>query len=321
MAYKVAILRGGPSSEYEVSLRTGKAVFNALAEAHKVIDIIIDQTGRWYKDGIEVQPATVLRGVDVVFNAMHGEYGEDGKVQQILESINARFTGPGSLAAALAMHKVRAKEVYQAHGIKTPHFCVATKTEDIEIQARDVIKQLSLPVIVKPIDKGSSVGIGLAHSFHELIEAFDALYRYTDTILVEEYISGKEATVGVIEQFRNQEIYPLLPTEIITPTHKAFFDYECKYDGSTRYVCPGTFTRTESEAMQKAAITAHRALGLRHYSRTDFMVHPKRGVFILETNALPGLTNESLLPKSLAPIGSSYKAFLEHVLKLAFEQK
>lgn len=321
MAYKIAILRGGPSSEYEVSLKTGKTVYSLLAPEHTIIDIIVDQQGRWYKDGIEIQPAVALRGVDVVFNAMHGEYGEDGKVQQLLESMNTRFTGPTSFAAILSMHKVRAKEVYQAHGIKTPRFCVATKTEDVATQAQDIIKQLALPVIVKPIDKGSSVGIGIAYSFHELLEGLTALYAYTDTILVEEYIVGKEAAVGVIEQFRNQEVYPLLPTEIITPAHKTFFDYECKETGQAQFICPGTFTRSESEHMQKAAVTAHRALGLRHYSRTDFIVHPKRGIFILETNALPGLAPDAVFPQSLPPIGSSQKAFLEHVIKLAIDKK
>jgi D-alanine-D-alanine ligase len=320
MAYKVAVLRGGPSSEYDVSLKTGKAVVQALCDTHNVCDIIIDQTGRWYKDGLEVKPATVLRDMDVVFNAMHGEYGEDGKVQQLLESINAKFTGPKAFGAALAMHKAKAKEVYKAHGLKTPLWFVATKTDETELQARDIIKQMPLPVIVKPVDRGSSVGITIARSYHDLVDTLNELYQVSDALLVEEFISGKEGTVGVIEHFRNQEVYPLLPIEIIPPPHKDFFDYECKYDGSTREICPGTFSRAESEAMQRAAITAHRALGLRHYSRTDFMVHPKRGIYVLETNALPGLTNESLLPKALEPIGSSYKAFLEHVIDLAMKK-
>jgi len=321
MAYKVAVLRGGPSSEYDVSLKTGKAVIAALCDSHHVCDITIDQDGRWYKDGIEVKPASVLRDMDVVFNAMHGEYGEDGKVQQLLESINAKFTGPTAFGAALSMHKAKAKEVYKQHGLKTPLWLIATKPDNVELQARDIIKQMPLPVIVKLVDKGSSVGIAIANSYHELVDILNELYTHDDTLLVEEFIKGKEGTVGVIEKFRNQEVYPLLPIEIIPPAHKDFFDYECKYDGSTREICPGTFTRSESEEMQRAAIAAHRALGLRHYSRTDFIVHPKRGVYVLETNALPGLTGESLLPKALEPIGSNYKAFLEHILDLASKQK
>lgn len=321
MGYKIAVLRGGPSSEYEVSLKTGKAVLEALCDTHHVCDITIDQEGRWFKDGIEVKPAIVLRDVDVVFNAMHGEYGEDGKVQQLLESINARFTGPRAFGAALAMHKAKAKEVYKAHGLKTPLWFVAVKTPDTELQARDILKQMPLPVILKPVDRGSSVGITIANSFHALVDGLNALYQYVDSVLVEEYIRGKEGTVGVIEQFRNQELYPLLPIEIIPPAHKPFFDYECKYDGSTRKICPGTFTRNESEEMQRAAVAAHRALGLRHYSRTDFIVHPRRGVYIIETNALPGLTGESLLPAALAPVGATYRAFLEHIITLAQEGK
>jgi len=320
MSYKVAVLRGGPSSEYDVSLKTGKAVVQALCESHNVCDIVIDQEGKWYKDGLEVKPATVLRGMDVVFNAMHGEYGEDGQVQQLLESINATFTGPNAFGAALAMNKAKTKEVYKAHGLKTPLWFVATKTSETELQACDIVKQMPLPVIVKPVGSGSSIGISIARSYHDLVDALNELYLVSETLLVEEFITGKEGTVGVIEHFRNQEVYPLLPIEIIPPAHKEFFDYECKYDGSTREICPGTFSRTESETMQRAAIAAHRALGLRHYSRTDFMVHPKRGVYVLETNALPGLTSESSLPKALEPIGSSYKAFLEHVIDLAMKK-
>lgn len=321
MIHRIAVLRGGPSSEYDISLKTGRAVINALKDQHKVTDITIDKSGRWYKGGIEFSPVVALRDIDVVFNAMHGEYGEDGKVQQILQSINKPFTGPKILGAALAMHKGRAKEIFKEHGLKTPKYFVIKRNDDVEKTAFEIFRSMQMPVIVKPLDRGSSVGISIARDFESLVDTITSLFVYTDKLMIEEYITGKEGTVGVVEKFRDQDVYALLPIEIITPAHKDFFDYECKYDGSTQKLCPGSFSREESLAMQEAAIKAHKALGLRHYSRTDFIVHPKRGIFVLETNALPGLTSESLLPRALEPIGSSYQEFLNHVINIAIDER
>jgi len=321
MKYNIAVLRGGPSSEYDVSLKTGRAVIEALKEKHRITDVTIDTAGNWYVGGVQMTPAKALQNCDVVFNAMHGEYGEDGKVQQFLDKMKIPYTGPGTLAAALSMHKAKTKEVYKQQGLRTPQAFVATKVDDVVEQAHDIFRTMPMPVILKPIDRGSSVGITIAHTFDNLLQSLVALYEHVGTVLVEEYIQGKEGTVGVVEGFRDHDIYPLLPIEIIPPAHKEFFDYECKYDGSTEEICPGNFTAAEKEAMQEAAIRAHRALGLRHYSRTDFMVHPKRGVFVIETNALPGLTEASLLPKSFEPVGTTYADFLEHVITTALENK
>lgn len=320
MKYNIAVLRGGPSSEYDVSLRTGKAVIEALKVKHRVTDVTIDTSGVWHVNGVAVDPVKALQNIDVVFNAMHGEYGEDGKVQQFLEKMQIPYTGSGSLASALAMHKGRTKEVYRREGLRTPQAFVATKVDDVATQARDIFHALTLPVILKPINKGSSVGISVAHSYETLVQSLIALYEHVDTILVEEYIQGKEATVGVIEKFRDQAHYPLIPVEIQLPKEKLFFDHECKYTDGTQKMCPGSFTKEESRLLQEAAVKAHKALGLRHYSRTDFIVHPRRGVYVIETNALPGLTPTSLLPHALEAIGSSYEEFLDHVITITLHK-
>lgn len=319
--YHVAVVRGGPSSEYDVSLKTGRAVRDALREACLVRDIVIDKKGAWYVDGLEKTPAEALKNIDVVFNAMHGEYGEDGKFQTILQSMNIPFTGPYAFSASVAMNKARTKDIYKQHGIKTPLHKMVTRQDKIHEVALDIFRSFAMPVVLKPASLGSSVGVSIARDFESLESTLKSLFEYSDGILVEEYIKGKEATVGVIDKFRNEDHYAMLPIEIRPPAHKDFFDYECKYDGSTEELCPGNFSKKESGELQDLARKAHRALGMRHYSRTDFIIHPSRGIYALETNALPGLTEESLFPKGLEPIGATYEEFLRHVIELAKRDK
>jgi D-alanine--D-alanine ligase len=321
MKYKVAVLRGGPSSEYEISLKTGKSVVENLRNRHQVLDVVIDMHGDWYHNGILVSPAQVLSNVDVVFNAMHGEYGEDGKVQQILEQINVPFTGPKALSAMQTIRKDHARKVFDDLGLKTPIAAIVEKTYDIEKVAYEVFRKMPMPLILKPLDKGSSLGVTIVKDFRSFVDALSALFVHTDKVLVEEYIKGKEATVGVIEGFRDQELYPLFPTEIVLPEGKDIFDYDAKMNSQIKNVCPGCFSKQENEMLQRAAIAAHRGLGLRHYSRSDFIVHPKRCVFILETNALPALGESALICKSLDACGAKFDDFLDHVLALATSKK
>lgn len=314
---RISILRGGPSSEHTVSMQTGKAVLDALAEDNHVSDIYIDKDGNWFAHGEIKDPASAVRTTDVVFNALHGEYGEDGEVQKILESLHIPYTGPRPSGARLSMDKAQTKRRYAECGIQTPRAKILQNIGDVEHMTVEVFRTMNLPLILKPIDRGSSVGIQVARSFQSLFEALTELFSEYDVILLEEYIEGKEGTVGVIDGFRGQEIYPLLPIEIRPVSGREFFDYHAKYDGSTEEICPGNFSEDEKRLMQTHAIEAHKALGLRHYSRTDFIIHPKRGIFALETNSLPGLTQESLMPKALDAAGSSYKEFLEHIIERA----
>jgi len=319
MSKKVLIIRGGPSSEYDVSLKTGKAIIDALTEHYTITDCIIDKNGDWYVKGFKSEPQVLVRGHDVVFNAMHGEYGEDGQVQRLLENLGAKFTGPKSLGASLSMNKFMAKKIFSDFGIKTPLHKLINRTDNdgnIEQIAISIFRSMPMPVIIKPVDRGSSVGLTIARDYASLVNSLISLFVSYDRLLVEEYIPGKEATVGVIEEFRNQKHYALLPIEIKTGAND-LFDYNAKYSGATEEICPGNFSDDEKKLLQEMAVKAHQALGLRHYSRSDFIIHPKRGIYILETNSLPGLTNESLLPKSLKAIGSDYVQFLKHIIDLA----
>jgi D-alanine-D-alanine ligase len=326
---RVGVLRGGMSSEYDVSLRTGDSVLRHLPE-HKYIpvDILITKDGTWHIDGRPAYMTKIARRVDVVFNALHGKYGEDGQVARLLENLGILFTGSGALSSAIGMNKALSKDIFRNYGLKTAaHVVISARrvreeTEDdtaLQYLVFEILGTVPLPLVAKPVSGGSSVSTFIIGDAKELIGAIGKLAGINQDILFEEFIAGKEATCGVIDFFRGQDIYSLLPVEIRPPAHKAFFDFETKYDGTSEEICPGNFSRKENETIQNMAILAHKALRLRHYSRSDFIIG-KDGIYILETNTLPGLTAESLFPKSLGAVGSTLPEFLDHVVELAMKK-
>lgn len=318
---KVGVLRGGPSSEYEVSLKTGKSVIDNLAGRYEVLDIYIDKEGIWHYLGTPISPEKLFKKVDVIFNALHGAYGEDGTVQKLLDTFGIPYTGSTALASAVGMNKVLSKKIYVNNEIRTPLHRTISKKDNVSEEVSKLFKTFPMPVVVKPVSGGSSVGTAIARTLANLEVAVNDALKYSDTALIEEFIPGKEATCGVVDNFRNETVYALLPVEIRKPEACAFFDYNAKYSGQSQEICPGNFTEVEKRMVQQMAQEAHKSLGLRHYSRSDFIIHPKRGVYILETNTLPGLTGESLMPKSLAAIGCSLPDFLDHLIKLALYEK
>jgi len=331
---KVGVIRGGVSGEYEVSLKTGSNVLSHLRDSelnkiYKPIDILIDKDGVWHINGKPVMIGDVFHSVDVIFNALHGDFGEDGKVQQMLDQWNIPYTGSGAFASALAYNKVLAKNQFTQLGIKTPNYLIVSQNTDnsldIKIYSKDIAKQihdkLSPPWIVKPISGGSSVGMRLCRTYPELINAFEDKINKDSDVLVEELIEGKEATVGVIDDFRGKKVYVLPSVEVRVPKTKEFFDYEAKYAGELHeLVCPGNFSREEKIELEKLAELIHSGLNLDHYSRSDFIIHPKKGIYALEVNTLPGLTNESLIPKMLYSVGSNVPQFIDHIIRLALRK-
>jgi len=313
----VAVLRGGPSSEYEVSLKSGASVLEALdKEKYEPRDIFVSRGGEWHLHGVAMEPERALRGSDVAFNAMHGSYGEDGQVQRLLERLRVPYTGSGPFASATAFHKQHTKDAVKKLGVKVAHGIVVEQTGDIEALAHQLFRSFPHPAIVKPVAGGSSVGTTIANNFHQLQFALERAFEVSPTALIEEHIKGREATVGVLDHFRNEPIYALMPVEIIPPPHHSFFSYEAKYSGETTERVPGNFSHQEKDELQRIAKLVHQGLELAHYSRSDFIVS-KRGIYFLEVNTLPGLTKESLLPKALHAVGASLSHFLDHVLSLA----
>jgi D-alanine-D-alanine ligase len=292
-------------------------VIRNLPDKYEPIDIFISTDGTWHIHGMEKTPAQVLPSLDVVFNALHGAYGEDGKVQKILEQFGVPYTGSQSLPSAIAMNKHLTKKSLIPHGIKMAFHKLFHKKEVQEMGYHSLFRLIPNPSIIKPVSAGSSVGVSLVKSFDDLESALHNAFEHDDVIVVEEYIAGTEATCGIIDDYRGEKHYALLPVEIVPHVDNDFFDYDAKYGGGTKELCPGNFSPELTKTIQDYARRAHAELGLRHYSRSDFIVHPKRGVFFLETNTLPGLTPESLLPKSLIAVGSTLPHFLDHVISLA----
>ena len=316
---RVGVVRGGPSSEYAVSLKTGESVLRHLDRTkYAPVDILLSPRGEWYMNGVRTDLATIAHHVDVVWNALHGTFGEDGKVQQLFESFDIPYTGSGIIASAVGMHKGLAKERFREAGLLTPGGMVI----DVDDVFEEVVVQLArdgrLPVIVKPVSGGSSVATKIARTPEDLLSAMNSASKYGD-ILVEEYIEGKEATCCVIDTGTNGEHMVLYPIEIVPSASKEFFDYDAKYSGESEEICPGRFTIAAFSELRELAARAHKAVGARHYSRSDFIVTPE-GIYILETNTLPGLTEESLLPKALNAGGVSLPEFLDHVLDLTLAE-
>ena len=316
----VGVLRGGPSREHEVSLKTGAAMLSNLpAERFSARDIYIDKNGVWHDRGRPVPQERILRQVDVILNGLHGEYGEDGEVQKLLERFGVPYTGADSFGSYLAMHKLMAKARAEEAGLLTPKFRYIQRASESEPVAVEITRTFHQPVVVKPIGWGSSVGVSIVGGYAPVLAAIEKLFADGAAgVLVEEYIRGKEASAGVVEGLRGEKLYTL-PTVEIVPPDGDFFSYDVKYSGATREVCPGHFSRVATEELHRAAKIMHRALGLRHYSRSDFIVAP-RGVYYLETNTLPGLTVDSLFPKSLAAVGIPFPEFLSHLVNLALSR-
>lgn len=314
----VGVLRGGPSSEYEVSLNSGATVLAELDRGkYDPKDLFVDKKGIWHIQGVPMPPDRALRHIDVVFNAMHGEYGEDGTVQRLLDTFGVPYTGSDAVGSALAFNKQRTKEVAVRLGVKVPQSIIVEPVSDLDRAVLDLFRSRSMPAIVKPVIGGSSVGTRLAHNFNELYDGITDAFNVSPKVLVEEYVQGKEATVGVVDDFRGEPTYPLFPTQIIIPPTCQIYDYHAKYEApETTLRCPGDFSASEKMELQSLAQKLHQGLGLRHYSRSDFMVSP-RGIYYLETNTLPGLTSHSLIPKAVKAVGTKLSEFFDHLISLA----
>lgn len=317
----VGVLRGGPSKEHEISLQTGHAIITNLPEDRFTTrDIYIDKEGAWHERGRPTTPDRVLPSVDVVVIGLHGEYGEDGEVQKLLERYGVPYTGSDSFGSYLAMHKVLTKERAKDIGLLTPKYRFIEEGSDTHAAAMEIVRSFHQPVIVKPLRWGSSVGITIVGGFQPVHQAIDALLANgAGGVLVEELVRGTEATVSVVEGLRGEALYAL-PTIEIIPPESDFFSYNAKYSGATREIVPGRFAKPIQEELMRMARAMHEELGLRHYSRSDFMVSPK-GIHFIETNSLPGMASECLMPKSLAAIGVSMPEFLSHLVDLALSAK
>ncbi|NUN50428.1 MAG: D-alanine--D-alanine ligase [Candidatus Brocadiae bacterium] len=298
---RVAVLAGGPGSEREVSRRSGTAAHASLAAAGFPADLVLI-------DAALPEPFPW----DVAFLALHGSFGEDGTIQLLLEERGIPYTGSPSDASRNAFDKILAKSLFVHHAVPTPGFTTVGKGDDA-FARRSAASEVGFPMVVKPSREGSSVGISIVRAREELDAAFDLAFRSDARVLCEEFIRGREMTVGILEG-RALPIVEMIPK-------REFFDFDAKYvDTGTEYRVNPDLPEIVSRAVQSAALAAHRALRCEHFSRVDVMYSEKRGPMVLEVNTLPGLTERSLLPKAAGAAGVGYGELCERMVRLGLER-
>ncbi len=316
---RVAVLRGGPSDEYAVSMQTGRGVLEALQQLeYPSKDIVITKRGEWLEDGYVKQPERALEAIDVVFVALHGTYGEDGQIQRILERKLVPFTGSRALPSAIAFNKELTKHTLLPHGIRMPKHRKLRRVDftGTESERALLFAEIGPELFIKPVASGSSFGARYVPNDEILQIALQDIFTQYEQVLVEEYIRGREATVGVLSDFRSEQSYVLPTIEVVPPNGEPFFSHENKYNGMTQEIIPGRFSYHEKAELSRLAALVHNVIDCRHYSRSDFIIRDEE-VYFLEVNTLPGLTNESLFPKAAAAVGLSYTDLIGHLVERA----
>lgn len=310
---------GGSSSEHKVSLATGQNVIDNLDKSKYLPAVIkISKTSQWSLNGKLTSQEEALGGHDLVFNALHGTFGEDGKVQGILEHAGIKYTGSGIAGSAIAMDKFHSREIFKLAGLNTPRTMKLKRGENYTAHLNFFINKIvKLPVVVKPCANGSSVGVSVVDDVSSLDKAFADAFKSDKEVLVEEFIKGRELTCGVLENFNGETVGALPVTEIIPLKDHNFFDYDAKYKtGHSNEITPAPIDDALTKKAQDIAIRAHQVLGCKGYSRTDMILKNGNGtIYVLETNTLPGLTNNSLLPKAAKAAGLTFCQLLDKIIE------
>lgn len=302
----IGVLMGGLSGEREVSLRSGSGCLKALLSMGYravAIDAVRDVAQRLADERVEV-----------AFLALHGKYGEDGTIQGLLEMMGIPYTGSGVLASALGINKVAAKKVVSGSGVQTPGYLEVRVEEDPRAAAERVAAELGLPVMVKPVEEGSSLGVSKCNSPEELEKSFAEGLPNFGPMFCERFVTGTEITVGVIERDGERQALPILE---LVPKND-FYDYEAKYtEGMTEFILPARLDPPIYERAQAAAVAAFEAVGCRGYARVDIMVDKQGQPWFIEVNTLPGMTELSDLPAQARAAGMSYEELVETILLTA----
>lgn len=324
---KIAVLSGGPSSEHEVSLKSAQNIIRNLdSDKFDILDIKISKDGIWI-DQATAQEHTEEDGlkyleenhVDLVFIIIHGEYGEDGTIQKLLETRGLKFVGSGSHPSSVAMDKVASSRILSDSKLNVPSY-ISINIEEWKDSSEKfitaVVDAFSFPVVVKPVDRGSSVGITIVAKQDDLESALTQSFEYSNNVMAQEFIKGREFTCAVIEG-ANGEVTPLVPTEILFDRNHDFFDYSAKYvPGASIEVTPPNLPAEKISEIQRSAVRAHVSLNCSHISRSDFLLADDV-LYILEVNTLPGMTETSLLPQGAEAAGIAFPMLLEILIEAA----
>jgi len=305
---KIAVLAGGWSGERTISLKSGKAVFDALDRGK--YDVAMYDPREDLND--------FIRGaaeIDLAFILLHGRFGEDGRIQGMLDVLQVPFVGSGVLASAMALNKRVAKDVFRRAGLPVAEDRILRRGERFSVD--EIMEKLGTPVVIKPVSEGSSLGISISRDPHDIRKGIDKAFHHDAEVMVETYVGGTEITCCILG---NKEL-EALPLVQIAPTEGyAFFDYEAKYTaGATREICPAPLPAAVAEGAAAYGKAAHRALGCRVWSRTDMIVRGET-LCLLETNTIPGMTETSLFPQAARAAGMSLSDILDRMITLSLER-
>jgi len=304
----LALLSGGISSEREVSLNSGDQVFDALDKEKYTIIRYDPKTdlSRLVSEAPQIEAALII---------LHGPYGEDGTIQGLLELLDIPYQGSGVIGSSVAMNKLATKQMYELADLPTPPYMVLKKGDPID--TADFEERFGLPLVVKPLEAGSSVGMTIVKSESQIEMATEKAFKHGESIMVESFVDGVEITVGVVGD-QTLEALPII--EIVPGDAYEFFDYEAKYTpGATREICPARISDALTQKAQTYAKMAHKSLFCEGYSRTDMIIQEDE-IYILETNTIPGMTATSLLPQAAAEAGISFTELLDRLIELGMER-
>jgi D-alanine-D-alanine ligase len=310
---KIGVLLGGRSSEREVSLRTGDAVYKALiAKGYPAVKIDV---------GFDIAERIKGEGVELAFLALHGKYGEDGTIQGLLEMLDIPYTGSGVLASALAMDKIASKKMMLYEGLPTPLFKTINRFKAHTVGLVDisnmVLKEMGLPLVVKAPTQGSSIGITFVKHKDELVKALELAFKYDPTALVEQFIEGIELTAAVLG---NDDPVALPLIEIISST--GVYDYEAKYTvGMSDHIIPPRIPIEQQNIIKYIALQTYKAIGCRGLARIDFILDREWNPYVLEVNTLPGMTATSLFPDAARAAGIEFQDLTDQIVRLAMEDR
>jgi D-alanine-D-alanine ligase len=333
MALKIAVLMGGTSAERDVSLITGQEIAAALRKSdHQVLaidcaygDLLIKDLNKEMNEVIRPEHSDFedrkreldrnlfktidflnTQEIDVAFIALHGGYGENGQLQALLELAGILYTGSDSLSSAVGMDKYISKTLFRQVDIPVPDSLKLDSSE----YSQQSLEALGFPLVIKPNNQGSTVGLTIVEDTNHLKSAIETAHKYSKSILAEKFIAGKEVTVAILDQ-------QALPVIEIKPEH-GIYDYECKYQtGKSKYIVPAELDLKITQYLQDLALKAFNALGCRHYARVDFRLSDEGTPYCLEVNTLPGMTSTSLVPKAAKAIGIQFPELIERIVQLA----
>lgn len=309
---KIIVVMGGTSTEAEISRQTGTAILKAL------------QSKGYNAEGMELHPQTFASEIAavhpaIVFNALHGKFGEDGLIQGTLDMLGIPYTGSGVLAAAITMDKAASKRVFIAEGISTPkaHSYYRFENEQRDLAA-EIEQEFGLPVVVKASSQGSSIGVYIVEQPADLASALDEAFKYDNEIIVEQFIRGKELTVAVWGDEKQQEAFPII--EITTTSGR--YDYESKYTkGASTHIIPARVSEAKTKEIQELAVKTFRACGCRGVARVDMMLAEDGTPYVIEVNSVPGMTELSLVPDAGRAMGVEFPDLCARLLEMAGYQK